>query len=184
LVNKNPLSEAELIKSCARNERKAQEELYRQHFTTMMRLVRRYCDDQNQAVEILNDGFLKVFKGIGTFQSEGSLEGWIRKIIFRSVSDYYRTKKKNLELVEIQEASGETNQSDTLQGLYYEDLIKLLELIPPASAKVFRLFALEGYSHQEISEEIGITIGTSKWHVADAREKLKHLITKGKVNYI
>ena len=133
-------------------------------------------------MEILNNGFLRVFKKIGTFEFKGSLEGWIRQIIRHAISDYFKSNQQYLENVLLNEPeTAQAHQKDqntegAFENLYFEDLLKIVDLLPPATREVFRLFAIEGYNHAEISEQLGISVGTSKWHLSTAREKLRALI--------
>lgn len=170
------MSEAELIQGCIRNDRKCQEQLYKRHFPVMMSMCLKYTKDEDKALLILNDGFLKVFQKIGTFRSEGSFEGWIRRLIYHTLADYYKKENSYIRFIQFElpdERHVQAPQSDPLE---FQDLIGLLDRIPGRSAEVFRLFAIEGYSHEEIGEKMNISTGTSKWHLSHARERLRSLI--------
>ncbi|MBK9981888.1 MAG: sigma-70 family RNA polymerase sigma factor [Saprospiraceae bacterium] len=170
------MSEAELIQGCIRNDRKCQEQLYKQHFPVMMSMCLKYTKDEDKALLILNDGFLKVFQKIGTFRSEGSFEGWIRRLIYHTMADYYKKENSYIRFIQFElpdEKHAQVPQSDPLE---FQDLIGLLDRIPGRSAEVFRLFAIEGYSHEEIGVKMNISTGTSKWHLSNARERLRSLI--------
>lgn len=176
-------TEAEIIAGCIRNERKFQELLYRRHFNTMMPMCLRYANgDRERALEMLNDGFLRVFKKIDLFQFKGSLEGWIRRLVFHAISDYFKSNGRYLENVVFDEVLPEPKNSVYTEGvfstLFYDDLLRCVELLPPATRQVFKLYAIEGFNHIEIGEQLGISVGTSKWHLSAAREKLKELIAK------
>ena len=180
---KNEYTEHEIVLKCAQNDRAFQEILYRRHFPTMMQVCLRCTNgDRERALEILNNGFLRVFKKIGTFEFKGSLEGWIRQIIRHAISDYFKSNQQYLEKVLLNEPeTAQAHQKDQnteggIENLYFEDLLKIVDLLPPATREVFRLFAIEGYNHAEISEQLGISVGTSKWHLSTAREKLRTLI--------
>ncbi len=170
------LTDTELIQGCLRNERKSQELLYKRHFHAMMAMCMKYTKDEDKALLILNDGFLKVFQKLSSFRSEGSLEGWIRRLIYHSLADFY--KKENSYIRFIQFELPQEKQSLPMPGdpLEFQDLISLLDRIPERSSAVFRLFAIEGYSHEEISKMMQISTGTSKWHLSHARERLRALI--------
>lgn len=177
-------NELDIAKRCAANERQAQELLYRRFFTPMMQMCLRYTDgDRDRALEILNDGFLRVFKKINLYEGRGSLEGWIRRLIFHAVSDYYKANNsymKNVVFdefpVEMQPKSRDTEGA--FSTLFFEDLLTLVDYLPPATREVFKLYAVEGFSHAEIGERLGITTGTSKWHLSEARSKLKTLLER------
>lgn len=141
-----------------------------------MAMCYRYTNEEDRALTIVNDGFLKVFKKIDTYQGKGSFEGWIRRIVFHCLSDHFRKEKSYLKFLifEDHDRAVAPNSSD---DLYYEDLIKIVNTLPTKTQSVFRLFAIEGYSHKEIAEQEGITVGTSKWHLSEARKLLKHRIS-------
>ena len=135
----------------------------------------RYTNDRDIAMEIVNNGFLRVFKKLHTFGFNGSLEGWIRRLVFHSLSDYFKKNSKSLYFLNVEDRDAPTHES-ALDNLYLEDLLKLVELLPDATRNVFRLYAIEGFTHVEIAKKINISVGTSKWHLATARKKLKQLI--------
>ena len=138
----------------------------------MIGMCLRYTQDKNLAMEIVNIGFLKVFKKLDTFKFEGSLEGWIRKIIYHSLADYFKKKSNKVHFLEI-EKGDKPKENHILEGLYAEDILKSIDRLPDATRRVFILYAIEGYKHHEIAEELGISTGTSKWHLSEARKKLK-----------
>ncbi len=164
-----------LIQACIKNDRRGQERLYRKYFGKMMSYTMKYAHSRDEGLEIVNLGFLRVFKKVHTFAFNGSFEGWIRKLIFHAIADFYKKQSKQLYFLELAETNNDSHDH-TLEKFYAEDLIKLVDYLPAATQNVFRLFALEGYSHKEIGNELGISIGTSKWHVSEARKKLKKLI--------
>lgn len=170
------MSEAELIQGCIRNDRKCQEQLYKQHFPVMMAMCLKYTKDEDKALLILNDGFLKVFQKIGTFRSEGSFQGWIRRLIYHTLADFYKKENSYIRFIQFETPDERHLQATQGDPLEFQDLISLLDRIPGRSAEVFRLFAIEGYSHEEIGEKMNISTGTSKWHLSNAREKLRALI--------
>lgn len=175
MLNKQKKSEREIVEGCVRNERQAQEILFRQHFNTMMRMCMRYTHDRDKAMEIVNIGFLRVFQKLHTFQFKGSLEGWIRRLVFHSLSDYFKKESRYVQFMVFEERD-ESTQERAHSNLFAEDLLKMVDNLPPATQEVFRLYAIEGYSHVEISKNIGISVGTSKWHLSNARKMLKKLI--------
>lgn len=173
--DKKKHTEQEIIQGCIANDRRYQEVLYRRFFDTMMKMVRRYTTDEDKAIEILNNGFLKVFKKIDTFRGEGSFEGWIRRIVYHSISDFFKKESGYLKFIVLEEAEKDEPQT-ALHGLYYEDLIQIIEALPERSRQVFSLYAVEGYSHKEIAERLEISEGTSKWHLSNARDQLKKIL--------
>ena len=176
-------TEAELVAGCVKNDRVFQEALYRRYFAAMMQMCRRYTSDPEVAMTICNDGMLKVFQKIESFSFKGSLEGWIRRIVYRSLSDYFRKESKYVQFMVFEDYDQATNP-EVVPGLYLEDLLKLLANLPAMSEKVFRLYAIKGYNHREIGETLGMSENTSKWHLSNARKKLQELIKDQKNRYV
>lgn len=183
-MNQDRPSIDRIIKGCIRNKRGAQEKLYKMFFPKMIAMVYRYTRDDDKAMMILNDGFLKVFKKIQDFEGKGSFEGWVRKLVFTSISDFFRKENKYLKLLIFEETEKVSDQL-VLDKLFYDDLLKLINHLPGNTHKVFHLYAIEGYIHKEIAEKLNISEGTSKWHLSEARKKLKQLIynTSTKLNH-
>lgn len=170
---------ARLIEGCIQNDRSAQEAMYKRYYGKMMSLCRRYVKDRDEALSVLNLGFLKVFKSISGYSFSGSFDGWMHRIVYHSIIDQLRVKMKEMKTGDIEEA--EIRDAQTISGLdnlYVEDLYKLLDALPESTRVVFNLFAVEGYKHEEIADLLGISAGTSKWHVNQARTQLKDLILK------
>lgn len=150
----------------------------------MMAMCLKYAKDEDEAMMVVNNGFLKVFKNIESFKFQGSFEGWIRKIVYRSICDHYKKENKRIKFLVLEDFNTGYNQN-VVEKLYEEDILRLIEKVPNASADIFVLFAIHGYSHKEISEMRSISIGTSKWHLSNARKKLQELILSqnAKINY-
>ena len=172
-------NEVDVIKGCAKNDRKYQEILYRHHFQTMLNMVYRFTRDEDTALQILNDGFLKVFRKIDRYSGQGSFQGWIRRIVYRSISDHFRKQQNYLKFIVLDDAEKDVPHT-ALDDLYYEDLLNIVELLPNKSKEVFKLYAIEGYAHKEIAEMMEFSEGTSKWHLSKARERLQELIKQRK----
>lgn len=165
-----------IIEGCKQNDRKSQESLYKEYFAAMMRMCMRYLRDRDKAVAIVNDGFLKVFTKINQFENKGSLEGWIRRIVFHCMSDAIKKEAKYMKFMVFEDYENQITVNNGLSNLIESDLLNLVEQLPAASADVFILFAIQGYTHADIAELKNISVGTSKWHVSDARKRLKKLI--------
>ncbi len=172
----------ELINGCARNERAAQEQLYRLFYPKMMGVVRRYIDHYEQAEEVLNNGFLRAFQKIEQYTFQGSFEGWLRKIVFHAVSDYVKQNVKYNEKIVLAEKD-ELIHKDHADKLYYEQLLELVQSLPDATRSVFNMYVMEGYAHKEIGKMLGISEGTSKWHLSEGRRMLKEKIEKLKLHH-
>ncbi|MCB0636809.1 MAG: RNA polymerase sigma factor [Lewinella sp.] len=141
----------------------------------MYRMCLRYAKSEDEAMEIVNAGFLRVFTKLDTFAFKGSLEGWIRRLCFHCLADHYRKQDRQVHFLALEDRDAPTEASP-LQRLYFEDIIQLVDKLPQATREVFWLYAVEGYTHVEIAEKVGISSGTSKWHLSNARKKLKALL--------
>ncbi len=169
--------EKRLVEGCVNNDRRCQEEFYRKFFAAMYPFVCRYTSDKEEALHIVNNGFLRVFKKIEQFGFKGSLEGWVRKIMFHAVANHFRSQKNKIQFMTLEDYD-KPEAATQLHSFYEEDILKMIELLPNASANVFKLFALEGFTHAEIGEQLSISVGTSKWHLSEARKRLRELIAK------
>lgn len=170
--NLKTLTEKDLVAGCVQNDRQHQEVLYRRFFPAMIGMCLRYTQDRNLAMEIVNTGFLRVFKKLDTFKFNGSLEGWIRKIVYHSLADHFKKKSNKIHFLEIEQGD-KPRENLVLEGLYAEDILKSVDKLPDATRRVFILYAIEGFKHHEIAEDLCISIGTSKWHLSEARKKLR-----------
>lgn len=175
-----------LVNGCVRNNRKSQEAVYKMFYGKMMAVCRRYTRNQDQAKDILQDGFIKVFKNIAKFNFNGSFEGWVRRIIVNTAIDFTR-KAKNDYLLMNENQSIEDYENDLLDTdneeeydnpLKVGDVVKGMEELSNAYRTVFNLYVFENYSHQEIADALGISVGTSKSNLAKARANLKKILTK------
>jgi RNA polymerase sigma factor (sigma-70 family) len=170
-------TEQELVSGCATNDRRTQEALYRHFFPEMLRMCRRYTRDEDTAIEITNNGFLRVFKKIHLFEHKGSLEGWIRRLVYHCMADYYRQNARYLHFLVLEDHDNSVPERG-LESFYEADILSAIKTLPPTSQEVFRLYAIEGFSHAEIAESLKMSEGTSKWHLSTARQKLRELITR------
>lgn len=171
----------ELIEGCIRNERSAQEKLYRLFYPRMMAMIRRYIDEEQQAEEVLNNGYLRAFQKIAQYTFQGSFEGWLRKIVFHAVSDYVKQNARYSEKIMLVEKDQYVHK-DHADKLYYNQLLQLVQELPDATRAVFNMYVMEGYSHKEISKMLGISEGTSKWHLSEGRRVLKDKIERMKLH--
>lgn len=173
------MNQESIISGCINNKRHAQEVLYKMYFDSMWRMCSRYTTDDDQLMSIINNGFLKVFQKINTYDGHGSLEGWIRKVVFHALSDFFRKENRYINRILLDKEGNQEGSSEApvaLSNLKYDDIIQMLDEVPAASRKVFVLYAIEGYSHKEISEKLSISVGTSKWHLSESRKQLRKLL--------
>jgi RNA polymerase sigma factor (sigma-70 family) len=167
-----------VIKGCINNDRRAQELLYKQFYGPMVSLCIRYTRNEEDAIEVLHNGFLKVYKHIASYDAgKALLYTWIKTIMVNSAIDFIRSNQKfknNVELKETHDAGVMDNEA--IQRMGTTELLKLIQKLPLATQTVFNLYVLEGYNHREIGELLGISDGTSKWHLSEARRQLKQLL--------
>ena len=173
----------QLLNDCQRGDQKAQYQLYRSCFSLLMGVCVRYKKDESEAIAALNIGFLKILNGLKNYNSQVPFEAWIRRIMINTIIDEFRKDRKVRELIEYKDFSDQEedlplqvdfNRSDLQFDA--EQLEAFIRRLPPVSQKVFNLFAIDGYSHMEIGEMLGISNGTSKWHLSSARKKLQEMM--------
>ncbi|HXS37843.1 MAG TPA: sigma-70 family RNA polymerase sigma factor [Flavipsychrobacter sp.] len=174
-------AEQEIIKGCLRKDRVYEEHLYKQYYSMFLAICMRYAKDVQNAKQLLNDGFVKIFMSIGSFRNEGSFEGWMRKIIVNTCLEYLKSSdfKKNSQTVHtdvIDEKESMVVYNEAQKNIDAHELIAMLQALPPVTRVVFNLFAFEGYNHNEIAAMLNISIGTSSWHVHNARSILQRKI--------
>jgi RNA polymerase sigma-70 factor (ECF subfamily) len=174
--------EKQLIEQCKKGDRKSQLQLYEQLFGLLMGLARRYYRNREDCKAHVNTAFLKILDGLKNYTGSGSFEGYCRRIMTNTLIDEWRKQKnyRNMmtEQIENPEDIEEEVFNEADQRFAENDAQEMLLELPDATRHVFNLFALEGYSHREIAQTIGISEGTSRWHVNDARRILKNLIIK------
>jgi RNA polymerase sigma factor (sigma-70 family) len=170
--------EQKIIQGCKAGKAKYQEMLYELYYGKMMSVCLRYAQDREEARDILQEGYIKVFNGIANFKGEGSLEGWVRRIMVNTAINHYHKNKKHHFNSSIEDDFNDPSDNalyddKVIQAMNYEDLLKLIRALPPAYQAVFNLYVLEGYNHKEIGELLNINEGTSKSNLAKARMKLQ-----------
>jgi RNA polymerase sigma factor (sigma-70 family) len=167
----------DIIKGCLSGERRSQEKLYKLFSSRMFGVCLQYSNDYDDAKDILQEGFIKVFSKLEQFDERGSFEGWVRKIMINTALEKYRSHLHLYPLTEKDLKKEEMTYEEVFERLSANDLVKLVQELPPRYRMVFNLYAIEGYAHKEISEMLGISVGTSKSNLARARvimqEKVK-----------
>jgi len=169
-------SETDLIQGCLNGNRQMQEFLYKKFSPKMYGVCLRYAGNTEDANDILQEGFIKIFKNIGKFRSEGSFEGWIRRIFVNTSIEHFRKKVKLYNVTEVQENTIEDKELDALDLLDAKDIISIVNELSPGYKAVFNMHIIEGYSHKEIAGILGITEGTSKSQLARAKGVLKKMV--------
>jgi len=172
-----------LVQGCIKNDRTAQEALYKLFHADMLRICYSYLPDKELAKEAFNSGFLKVFQSIQNFDIEkGELGGWIRKIMIHTSIDVCRKELKfNTLTTPVKDEDDFFISPAILEKLYFEDILLNIRTLPRATQTVFILSVIDGFTHKEISGQLKISEGTSRWHLAEAKRKLRLLLeTTGK----
>ena len=172
----------QLIKDCLRRDRRAEFQLYKSCFSVLMGVCMRYRNSEDEAVEMLNVGFLKVLNNLDKYSFTTPFEAWIRRIMINTLIDDFRKNRKVKELIEYTDFSQNEKYQDYTDYdradkiFDVEQLELLIRKLPPVSQKVFNLYAVDGYSHKEIADMLGISVGTSKWHLSSSRKKLQEMM--------
>ncbi len=175
--------EQDYIAACARNERWAQAVLYKKFYPSMMALCLRYSSDKEDALDILHEGFIKVFKHIHKYQEGTSLAAWIKRIMVNTAIDFYRkrVRRRTEDINEARQISSKT--PDIISIMAAEEILECLQQLSPSYRAVFNLYVIEGYSHKEIAGKLNISESTSRSNLVKARTKLKSLLIAKSVVY-
>lgn len=168
----------ELIHNALRGSRQSQQKLYQQFYGYGMSICIRYAHNREEAQEMLNDGFLKVFRYLDRFDFQKPFKFWVRRILINASIDYLRRQKK-IHQEEIVDYDLDMSESAIgLDRLSANEILAMVQRLAPSYRAVFNLFVVEGYSHQEIADELGISVGTSKSNLAVARKQLKVIYSR------
>ena len=171
------MTDEDLVKECVSGNAIAQKKFYDLFARKMMGVCLRYSNDYDEAQDILQDGFVKIFNKLPAFESKGSLEGWVRRIMVNTALDAYRKAKKHQNNVDVDSVSYLLDSDDyTIESINANDLLKIIHSIPEGYRVVFNLFAIEGYSHKEIAERLGVTESTSESQFSRARKMLRKIL--------
>lgn len=168
------MDEITLVKECVKGNAKAQYLLFEKYSKKMMAVCHRYSNNQEESEDILQEAFVKVYSKLKDFSHTGSLEGWIRRIMVNTALDHIRKNTKFLNDVQIETVDYHLGESESvLSKMMAEDLLKIISNMPEGYKIVFNMFAIEGYSHQEIATTLGITESTSKSQYMRAKAYLR-----------
>ena len=174
-LDKNALKK--LVKGCIKGEKHSQQVLYERYYSKMMGICYRYAKDGDEAKDLLHDGFLKIFRSLHKYNFNGSLEGWMRRLMINTAIDHYRKFKNVYSLSEtnVKETAEENDEEDDsiYSSFSTQMIMDAIQNLSPAYRTVFSLYVIDGYSHKEIAEKLNISIGTSKSNFAKARMNLK-----------
>ena len=158
--------------------RRMQEELYRRFSPRMYGVCLRYASNAEEAEDILQEGFIKVFKKLGSFRGDGSFEGWVRRIFVNTAIEQFRRKRYLLPVTEKEENTIEGKYFSILDELAEKDILALVQELSPGYRTVFNMYVVEGYTHKEIADMLGISEGTSKSQLSRAKVILQDMVKK------
>lgn len=168
-----------LVKECAKGNPKAQRALFDKFAPKMLSVCYRYIGKSDEAEDVLQDAFVKIFHKVVEFKMEGSLEGWIRRIVVNTALDAIRKNKKTLGDVSVDDVSYKVSYTDdNFDDMDVKHLLKIINNLPDGYRVVFNMFAIEGYSHKEIADTLGVTENTSKSQYSRARAYLRNELEK------
>lgn len=165
--------EGDYIQACIAGEKWAQRKIYEEHYSTMFSVCLRYAVDENEAMDIVHEGFIKVFRYLEKYQPGTSLTAWIRRIMINTSIDHYRknSKKRTQDIETVYDMS--SNEPDVVSQMSAEEILIALQSLTPSYRTVFNLYVVEGFSHKEIGKKLGITESTSRSNLVKARGKLR-----------
>ncbi len=176
----------QLIKGCLEGDRKAQQAVYKLLYGKMKVVCMRYTRDTDQALDVLQEGFIKVFQNMERYSGAGSFEGWVRRIMVNLSIDRFRKQKNDLLLLNgsmsIEDFEDEVEDEPDVESVDYdftpEQILEAMQMLSPAYKTVFNLYVFENYTHQDIAEALSISIGTSKSNFAKAKRNMKKILLK------
>ena len=172
----NGLSEETMIKGCAKGDPDCQRALYENFKSKMYGICLRYSKDQHLAQDLLQEGFINVYRKIDSFRFEGSFEGWMRRVFVNVSLEHHRRLVYMYPIQELSKNGHDEEAEEIISQMAYDDLLALLHKLPSGYRTVFNLYAIEGFSHKEIAEKLGISEGTSKSQLARSRVALQKMI--------
>lgn len=170
------IPESDLINGCIEGNRRMQEELYRKFSPRMYAVCLRYAGNAEEAEDILQEGFIKIFKKLDSFRGEGSFEGWVRRIFVNTAIEHFRRKRYLQPVTDKEENTIEGNNLSALDGLAEKDILALVQQLSPGYRTVFNMYVVEGYTHKEIGDMLGISEGTSKSQLSRAKVILQDMV--------
>lgn len=171
------MTDEQIVQGCIKKDAIAQRHLYERFSRKMMGVCLRYFDSREEAEDVVQNGFISVFQNMESFKGSGSLEGWIRKIMVNTALTEIRKNKKlkqNIDLDSVEFMIPSSNYMS--ESFAAKDLLKIIQTLPTGFRTVFNLYAIEGYSHKEIGEMLGISEGTSKSQYSRAKAHLQKII--------
>lgn len=172
------------INGCRNNDRRCQKALYDRFYGYALSVALPYCGRESEAREVLNDAFLKVFTSIGRYDETLPFTPWLRAIVIRTAINHYHKHLHDLDFDDLTDGIEVCVEDDYLLRVEAEELLALVQKLSPAYRMTLNLHALEGYTHQEIADSLGVSVGASKSNLSKARTKLKQMMTDQLINGI
>ncbi len=168
--------EQHIIQKAKEGDQKSLERLYKHFYGYAMSVALRYSNSRDEACEIVNDSFMKAFDKLNQYKLENSFKGWFRRILVNTSIDYYRKNVKHYAAMDIDKANAESYEPEIVSQLSKDDILGLLRNLPEMLRMVFNMYEIEGYAHNEISEQLGIPTSTSRTYLARAKQKLRERV--------
>jgi len=173
--------EYELVKHCKKGRRSAQLKMYNYFSQKMFGICLRYAKDYHSAEDILQEGFIKIYKNLNKFRGEGSFEGWVRRIFVNTAIEHYRKSVNMYPLLEIDNTDRDVISTNALDMLAEQDIVDMIQTLSPGYRTVFNLYVIEGFPHKEIAKMLDISEGTSKSQLARARYLLQNKVEQSQI---
>lgn len=176
--------EDQLIEGCKKGKRQSFEQLYRKYSATMLGMCFRYCSSKDEAEDVVQEGFIKVFQKIGTYKGSGSFEGWIKRIMINTAINTYKTNSRFPFTEEINDRLIVDDSDQIIEmddGIKSETLMKIIRDLPKGYKVVFNMYAIDGLTHKEIADNLGISVSTSKSQLFKARRWLRNKLIDNKI---
>jgi len=167
-----------IIQGCQKKDRKMQHELYKLFYSYGMSICIRYVQNENDAIAILNEAFLKVFNNINKYNFDFDFKPWLRKIIVNTAIDEMKKKKRLMINAELEEAKSISERENIISKIGYKELMALVHTLSDAYRTVFNMYVIDGYKHEEIATQLEISVGTSKSNLSKARAILRKKLSK------
>ena len=165
-----------LIGGCLKKDRKSQEMLYKRYYSYGMSIAYRYAGNRDEATEILNDSFMKVYQNLGKYDEQRSFIKWFRTIVINTAINQYKKYLKHAYHDDITEARSISIRQNAIDSMSYDEILELVQKLTPAYRTVFSLYVIDGHSHEEIADKLGISIGSSKSNLSRARVRLQEML--------
>lgn len=189
MVTQDPKLE-HIIHGCVAAKRESQKEFYQLFYGFAMGICVRYCTNNDEAMEVVNDSFLKIFKQLPTFKPaysnyEASLKGWMKSIVINTSIDHFRKNNKNQFFTDIQESHTEMQGpvESTIDKMSFKEIMQIVQQLSPVYKAVFNLFVIDGFTHEEIAAQLHITTGTSKSNLSKAKANIQKMLKEATIHY-